>query len=518
MTPETPLAAATTLPAHAPAADALANTGARTGEPPVPEAASPGLTRAGARQVRLPRLKTSLARRFLLANLAILAVGGLAIGVWVGDQLERGIVNRTASITALYVESFIEPSLGSLATGDRLGPADIEQLDGLLTGTALGDRIVALRVWGRGGTIVYSPDAALIGLQFPVRGGLAEAWDGQIAAEMSDLSSAENAPERAHWDRLLEMYVPVRERGGERIIAVAEFYQLPTDIDTEVADARLWSWAIVAAAILLSVALLYGIVKQGSDTIASQEAALTRQVGELSELLGRNEALSERVRAAAERTTTIGERSLRRISSELHDGPGQMLSLALMRLDALRDRAANGTPAGSAEIAEVQAALQDAMKDMRSIAAGLRMPELAPLSIADVARRAVHDHERRTGIPVALDVGSLPPSVALSLKITFFRALQELLSNATRHGGGASIRVSVEARHDTLDLEVADKGPGFDPAILAQSAGLGLPGMREQAELLGGGFAIVASPGRGATVRVWWPLRAARPTSRRTST
>lgn len=457
-------------------------------------------------RLRVPHIRTSLARRFLLANLVVLIVAGLAIGVYVGDQLERGIIDRTASITALYVESFVEPHLDSMTTGDALTPAEITELNGLLTNTPLGEKIVALRVWSPDGTIAYSPDPTRIGQQFAVEGGLAEALEGKVEAEMSPLSAAENAPERAQWDRLLEMYLPVRESGGERIIAVAEFYQLPNDIDKEVGDARTSTWLVLTIAILLTAALLFGIVKQGSDTIASQEQALTRQVGELSELLRQNEALSERVRIAADRATTINERALRRISAELHDGPGQTLSLSLMRLDALRERSAGGRPAETTELGEVEGALQDAMRDMRAIAAGLRMPELAPLPIADVAGRAVQDHIRRTGTRVELQLGTLPASVPLSVKITFFRALQELLSNATRHGGGTDVRVTVDAVDGNLRLEVADHGPGFDPARLTQSTGLGLPGMREQAELLGGGFQIHTSPGRGTAIRVWWPL------------
>lgn len=460
---------------------------------------------------RAPRTRTSLARRFLLANLAVLLIAGVAIGIWVGDQLERGIIDRTAAITALYVESFVEPSLASMATGDRLGAHELDELDALLADTPLGERIVALRVWGPDGSIVYSPDRTRIGQRYPVEGGLAGAFAGWVEAEMSDLSGVENAAERADHERLLEMYLPVREPGTERIIAVAEFYQLPADIDRQVADARFSSWLVLALAIAATAALLFGIVKQGSDTIVTQEAALTRQVGELSELLRQNEALAERVRVAADRATTINERSLRRISSDLHDGPGQTLSLALMRLDSLRERSEAGPPPTPPELTEVEGALHDAMRDMRTIAAGLRMPELEALSVADVASRAVADHVRRTGVPVDLQLGALPERVPLSVKITCFRALQELLSNATRHGEGRDIRVALDATEGALQLRVSDGGPGFDPAQLGASSGLGLAGMREQAELLGGGFGVRSAPGRGTTIDVHWPLPGGRP-------
>jgi signal transduction histidine kinase len=455
---------------------------------------------------------SSLARRFLLANLVILLVAGVAVGLWVGDQLERGIVARTAAATGLYVESIIEPAITSLAEGSDLTSTEIAVLDAFLATSPLADRIRSLRIWTPDGRIAYSPDSSLIGRAYPVEGHLAEAMGGEIVANMDDLSGAENAWERERWSRLLEIYIPVRERGSERIMGVAEFYLPPREIDRQVADARLMSWVVVSLVIIASAALLYGIVKQGSDTIVRQEAALTRQVGELTSLVEHNAALSERVRTAAERTTTLNERSLRRVSADLHDGPGQMLSLALLRLDSMRDRAAGGRAPTSAELAEVEDVLREAMTDMRSIAAGLRLPELASLGARAIAERAVSDHERRSGTNVDLAIeASMPQTVSLPVKIALFRALQEGLSNATRHGGGAGIRVRLAQAHedgDRLTLEVEDDGAGFDPAELESSEGLGLAGIREQAELLGGGFRLASTPGSGTRLRVWWPLSA----------
>src|SRR6478672_7057523 len=101
---------------------------------------------------------TSLARRFLLASLLILLIGGLAIGWWVGTQLERSIIDRSASITGLYVQSFIEPHLESLDSGAWLTKTDVASLDTLLSDTAFGEKIVALKIWRPDGVVVYSPD------------------------------------------------------------------------------------------------------------------------------------------------------------------------------------------------------------------------------------------------------------------------------------------------------------------------------------------------------------------------
>jgi signal transduction histidine kinase len=254
------------------------------------------------------------------------------------------------------------------------------------------------------------------------------------------------------------------------------------------------------------------VVKRGSDTIQRQEVALSRQVEELTDLLEENAELSERVHSAAERTTTLNERSMRRVSSDLHDGPGQMLSLALLRLDRLQQRAQQGDPPSAEEIAEVEIALQEAMTDMRAVAAGLRLPELAPLTVEAVARRATDDHERRSGAPVELDCTDVPATAPLPVKIALFRALQEALSNATRHGGSEQVEVELAGTGSDdggppgLELTVRDKGRGFDVAGLASSPGLGLAGIREQAEILSGTFSVSSHPGQGTVLRAWWPL------------
>jgi signal transduction histidine kinase len=417
-------------------------------------------------------------------------------------------------VTALYVESIIEPSVASLRDGGELTPEEIETLDGHLASSALSDRVRSLRLWSRDGEVIYSPYAKLIGQRFPVEGHLAEAWAGEVVTEMDDLSGEENEWERQYWDRLLEMYIPVRERGTENIIAVAEFYLPPRDIDEQVAQARLTAWGLVSLAIVLAGLLLWRVVKRGSDTIQRQEVALSRQVDELTDLLDENAELNERVHTAAERTTTLNERSMRRVSSDLHDGPGQMLSLAMLRLDGLHKRAERGDPLTAEEIADVEDVLQDAMADMRAVAAGLRLPELASMTAQDVALRAAQDHQRRSGTRVELDTRDLPETVPLPVRIALFRAMQESLSNATRHGESEDVRVELRGAsgarrvgYDGLLLVVRDMGTGFDPADLPKSDGLGLAGIREQAEILGGTFTIWSAPGEGTELQVWWPLR-----------
>jgi signal transduction histidine kinase len=459
-----------------------------------------------AARVRLPRL--SLAGEFLLAGSVLLVVGTLVTGIWLGQQLEEAVLNRTASIAALYVQSFIEPQVASLASRSDLNAESIAGLDRLLTDTPLGERVVAFRVWSPQGEVLYSPNRELIGRRFPVEGGLAQATAGEVSAEISTLDEEEHAFERGHWARLVEIYTPVRERGVARIVAVAEFYQPPDDLEREVEATRMRSWGVLISGALLAFTLLAAIVKRGSDTIERQQTALQHRVAELSDLLDQNAVLHDRVRQAGRRTTALNEQALRRIGADLHDGPLQALALALLRLDAPRENEGRAADR-SCDYATVHDAVHDALAEIRAIAAGLRLPELAARSVPEVAARAVRDHERRSAIGVRLSVATdVPAAAPLPVKIALFRSLQEGLSNATRHGGGVDVSARLWAEGGALFLEVSDRGPGFAPESAAtEGAGhLGLAAIRERAELLGGNCRVESAPGRGATVRVCWPL------------
>ncbi len=436
----------------------------------------------------------SLARRFLLANLVVVLVATVAVGAWVGLQLEKGVLDRTAAVTALYIDSFVAPQVEGISTSGTLPPANVDALDHLLSNTQLGERIVSFRVWTTDGVIAYSPNRELIGRRFEPEGELASAIAGVVSTDISDLSGPENAYERERWSRLVETYVPVRERGGPRVIGVTEFYQLPDEIDAEVASARMGSWTILALAAIVSYLLLAGIVKQGSDTIDRQQRSLRDRVAELSRLLDQNASLHGRLQRSAERTTALNESGLRRIGSDLHDGPAQTMSLALLRLDELD---------GAEPVSE---AVGSALDDVRSIAAGLRSPAFDDLLLADVAGRAVREHERRTGTSVSLTVADVPSSVPVVTKIAIYRVLQEALSNATRHAAGTDVAVTLSSSPGGVLLEVSDRGPGFDADTVRIEA-LGVAGMRERAELLGGSFAISRrADGPGSVVRLTLPI------------
>jgi signal transduction histidine kinase len=459
---------------------------------------------------RLPVKQATLAQRFMLASLIILIAGMAGIGLWVGNEIKNGVIHRTGATTALYVDSFVAPLLQDLGSADTLSPDHHEKLDKLLQDTPMGQQIVTLKVWDPAGKVVYSTDDTT-GQTFPIGEGLATAIWGQVSSEISQLTAEENVAQRAIRSELLEIYSPVRLSGTNQVIAVAEFYQTVDALNQEVASAQRRSWLVVGGTTLLIYLLLAGFVQRSSDTIEEQQATLNDQISRLTEVLGQNQELHERVRRAAGSVATLNERFLRRIGSELHDGPAQDLGLALLKLDALVGRweQSQAAPAFVEEMTAIQTSLENAQKEIRAISGGLSLPQLAELSLPQTVVRAVRAHERRTGSRVKLDIAPLPEQAALPVKITVYRVLQESLNNAYRHAGGANQQIRAFMDGEMLALEVSDGGPGFVPQPAATFNGhLGLAGMRERVESLGGTFSVKSEIGKGTQVTARLALRA----------
>jgi signal transduction histidine kinase len=460
---------------------------------------------------RLPLRQATLAQRFMLASLVILIAGMLGIGVWVGNEIKNGVIHRTGATTALYVDSFVAPLVQELGTTSTLSPAHQEQLSKLLQDSSMGQQIVTFRVWDPAGKVIYSTDETAVGKTFPVKPGMAKAILGQVSSEVSGLEAEENAPQRAIRSELLETYSPVRLSGTNQVIAVAEFYQTVDALHQEIAAAQRRSWLVVALAMLVIYLLLAGFIRGASNTIEDQQATLNDQIARLTELLAQNQELHERVRRAAGSVATLNERFLRRIGSELHDGPAQDLGLSLLKLDVLMGRAEESQEAPGLvdELTGIQSSVQNAHKEIRAISNGLSLPQLAELSLPETVIRAVRAHERRTGSRVELDMAPLPEQAALPVKITIYRVIQESLNNAYRHAGGASQQVHVFMEEDLLVLEVSDDGPGLvDQPKAALNGHLGLVGMRERVESLGGTFQVMGEPGQGTRITARLDLRA----------
>jgi len=282
---------------------------------------------------------------------------------------------------------------------------------------------------------------------------------------------------------------------------VAVRYEQATALESNLFKASLQIWLVGAVATLMMFCVVSGIVTRGSLTIDRQHAALEHRVGELSDLLEQNEHLRARVQGASRRAAEINEQFLRRIGADLHDGPAQLLSLAALRLDALTPEVKVSTDRrriGRTDLEVVRESINESLAEIRNISIGLMLPKLNNLSPRQLLKNAAGAHERRTNTEVTLDLQSVPDTLDKSLKICLYRFVQEALSNSFRHAGGVGQRVVCRMDGKIVELTISDSGPGFDPATQTEhSQGLGLRGLRERIDSLGGSLTVSSAPGEG---------------------
>jgi signal transduction histidine kinase len=447
--------------------------------------------------------RLSFSSQFLVFSLLVLVVGMVTLGVWMQNEIQRVVTGRTAHVTSLFVDSFVAHHAVAIIESDSSPEEDIQALN-LHLSTDLGREIVTFKLWSQDGTIVYSTSPALIGRTFEAEDELLQAFGGDVVSHLTDLTGPANVEERQFGDTLIETYAPVWNEDTGRVIAVAEFYQQPHALVGDIRRAQLRGWMFLAGATVLMYLLLVGITRRVSRVIRSQSEEVEATVKDLSQLLKHNQHLRERMGEAAEAATALNERYLHEIAADLHDGPAQHVSLALLRLEDLNANEGHDT-------AMTRSALETALADLRSIARGLRLPEIAQLSPEATIRRAVRDFERLTGTRVTVRCENLPAVVPLATKITIYRVLQEALSNSFRHadGNGAVRTVAATSAGGDLVLEIADTGPGFDVNQAMTEKTLGIKVMRERVEMLGGRLEIDSSRETGTRIDARLPIRQA---------
>jgi PAS domain S-box-containing protein len=258
----------------------------------------------------------------------------------------------------------------------------------------------------------------------------------------------------------------------------------------------------------------------------SADGAPRRMVGTMSDISARKaaeEALrasegrlresTAQLRALAVRLQAVREEETARISRDLHDELGQLLTglqLDLAELEAAVDAPHPAEPlldkvvAASELTGTVLAAVQRIALDLRPAAldrVGL------PAGLRQEARR----FEQRTGVATRVEAAADFPELSRDAATALYRICQEALTNVARHAAARRVLVTLSAGPDEVVLAVEDDGRGLAPGSEDQPASLGLLGMRERALALGGEVAFEAAPGGGTRVRARLPAAAAAP-------
>jgi signal transduction histidine kinase len=424
----------------------------------------------------------SLAAQFALAGGVVILAAALAVGSVVAARIEETVVRNTANATALYMESFIAPIIQDTTEQDTLTSRWRKDIPELLANTELGRRVVSFKIWRKDGFITNASNKDLIGQTFEVTDNLRKSWQGQVQGDFENNNDPEDAAEGDLGLPLLEIYTPIRSRTTGDVIAVVEFYEIAETLQGDIRQARLLAWSSVIGTMSVIWAALFLIVLRGSRTIDAQIVAL-------KEMSVRNLSLRLQIQEAAARSVTMGERALRQIGADLHDGPAQLMGFAALRLDAMKGAAKDSQ--FKADLAEVGTAVAEAITEIRNLSRGLSVPDLERRDMLDMLQSLADVHVARVGSAVTIDSAQSDlPDLPAALRVCIYRFVQEGLNNAWRHAGGRGQELRLVYSKGKLTLSVLDQGTNFPPEAPLDSNSshqrLGLVGLKNRVEALGG--------------------------------
>jgi signal transduction histidine kinase len=333
--------------------------------------------------------------------------------------------------------------------------------------------------------IIWSNDDKIIGKRFSDNDELKIAYSGESIFSWGvtdEHAKQEHVFLPDDVEQFVESYIPVWDEKHERVIGVVELYKSPRALFEALNRGELLVATVSLLGGLILYLLLFWVVRTAHQLIETQRT---------------------RIKQASSRGVELNEQYLRRIGSELHDGPLQSIGFALLKLDSIFQSGSDSARSDKADfvvIDKIQHALNDALQELRSLSAGLTIPELQELSAREAIAKVIKRHESRTLTSVSHELHNLPENLSTPTKICLYRLVQEGLNNAYRHGAGIDQRVDVSVQGSLLFLTISDDGPGMDiddASKINDADHLGLRGMRERVESLGGDFQITRTSKSG---------------------
>jgi signal transduction histidine kinase len=200
----------------------------------------------------------------------------------------------------------------------------------------------------------------------------------------------------------------------------------------------------------------------------------------------------------------VAEDERRRWAQELHDGALQSLAAVRITLAAALQGRGEDREAQIERAAEQTVeGLEDQITELSRLINDLRPASLERLGLHGALEALAEESANRGGFDVATEV-SLEATLTSDEERGVYRLVQEALNNVVKHAGAGRAEVKVRTDDNTVAIEVADDGSGFDTS---DGPGRGLLGMRERVEMLGGTLAIDSTPGEGTRMRSTLPLR-----------
>jgi PAS domain S-box-containing protein len=217
------------------------------------------------------------------------------------------------------------------------------------------------------------------------------------------------------------------------------------------------------------------------------------------------QASATRLQHLSRRLLALQEEERRHLARELHDELGQLLATVTVQLSLAGSTLGE---AARASLEESIAQLQRAAEELRGLVLRLRPTMLDSAGLLATLRWLADQNQQHTGI--ATEVIGQVDDVAGDLAIACFRVVQEALTNVVRHARAQHVWIELRQREGRLELEVRDDGVGFDVETTLERAAargsVGLLGMKERVQILGGHLEVESIQGCGTWIRLSVPV------------
>jgi signal transduction histidine kinase len=217
--------------------------------------------------------------------------------------------------------------------------------------------------------------------------------------------------------------------------------------------------------------------------------------------MAENASLHDQLLAQAREAGVVEERQ--RLAGEIHDTLAQGLTGIIAQLQAA-EHTRHRPDEWSRHLAQAQSLARSSLTEARRSVQALRPEQLEHASLPEAIQGLAHTWTERSGITAQLDTTGTPVRAGLDTEATLFRVAQEALSNVAQHARASQVQLTLTYLDDTVLLDVADNGTGFDPAT--HTGGYGLTGMQQRLARVGGTLTIESTSGYGTTLNASVPL------------
>ena len=239
------------------------------------------------------------------------------------------------------------------------------------------------------------------------------------------------------------------------------------------------------------------------------EEALKKSERHYSQLLEKSNQLQEQLRRLSRQILSAQEEERKEISRELHDVIAQTLTGINVRLAALKKEATVNTKTLDRNIASTQRLVEKSVNIVHQFARELRPAVLDDLGLIPALHSFIKSFTARTGVRTRLTAFAAVEQLEMARRTVLYRVAQEALTNVARHAKASQAEVNIQKLHDGACMEIKDDGKSFPVDRVLGAKGnkrLGLLGMRERVEMVGGTFCVESAPDHGTTVRVEMPF------------